>query len=109
MIGFVIGVIAGIICAVIGVVIMRGNASLIHSYHQSRVSKENMPTFLKIIGAGVTTVGGAISLFCLLAIKVTITSSQLFIILGYISLIFGIISGLLLIIYALIRYNKGIF
>ena len=42
---FIVALIVGIICIVLGVLNMRGNISSIHSYHRQRVKEEDIIPF----------------------------------------------------------------
>ena len=87
-------VILGIIIIIIGIMNMKGNISTLHSYHRKRVKEEDRLPFARLVGLGTIIIGG-----CL------IVSSFL----GETILIIGLIIGLIPIVYAMFKYNKGIF
>ena len=81
---------------------MKGNISLLHSYHRKRVKKEDIIPFGKKVGIGSIIIG------------ITIIMAGVFAILNYpnisnIILIIGLVIGFVLIFYAMFKYNKGIF
>ena len=101
--------ILGVILIVIGIVNMKGNISTLHWYHRQRVTEENRKPFGKLVGLGTLTIGVAIILFGILFWIYETTMMELLIIVGAVILGIGIIAGLGLSFYAMIKYNKGIF
>jgi len=98
---FIIQVIIGLILIVVGIFNMKGNISMLHSYHRKRLKEDIIP-FGKKVGIGSIIIG------------ITIIIAAIFTILNYtyISnaiLAVGFIVGLVIIFYALFKYNKGIF
>ena len=94
---FIIQIIIGLIIIIIGILNMKGNISLLHSYHRKRVKKEDIIPFGKKVGIGNT-----------------IILAGVFTILNYthisnVVLSIGITMGITIIFYAMFRYNKGIF
>ena len=99
---FIIQIIIGLVLVIIGIFNMKGNISLLHSYHRKRVLKEDIIPFGKKIGIGSIIIG------------ITIIIAGSLTILNYtnvsnIILIIGLIIGLIFIFYAMFKYNKGIF
>lgn len=95
----------------LGIKVYNGDISPIHSYNRTRVI--NVKSYGKYMGLGVIL--GGIG-FCLLRISLLLTNNSLLRIsliltndpFCFISIIF-IFAGIILIIYAQIRYNKGFF
>lgn len=106
---FIIALIVGIMCIVLGALNMRGNISSIHSYHRHRVKEEDVIPFGKGIGLGTVIIGVAIIIFSVLSAITLYTDNQIFILVGVVVLIAGIIIGLVVSFCAMIKYNKGIF
>ena len=99
---FIIQIIIGLVLTIIGIFNMKGNISLLHSYHRKRVEKEDVIPFGKKVGIGSIIIG------------ITIILAGLFTILNYtnigsIILVIGLVIGCILIFYAMFKYNKGIF
>ena len=99
---FIIQIIMGIVLIIIGIFNMRGNISSLHAYHRKRVKKEDIIPFGKKVGIGSIIIG------------ITIILAGLFTILNYtnignIILVIGLVIGFIIIVYALFKYNKGIF
>ena len=99
---FIIQIIIGLVLVIIGIFNMKGNISLLHSYHRKRVKKEDIIPFGKNVGIGSIIIG------------ITIILAGLFTILNYtnignIILVIGLVIGCILIFYAMFKYNKGIF
>ncbi|MBR3968285.1 MAG: hypothetical protein IKJ93_01685 [Clostridia bacterium] len=106
---FIVTLIIGVVCIVLGVINMRGNISSIHSYHRQRVSEEDRIPFGKGVGLGTVIIGIAIIMFSVLSTLTLYTDNKVFIFVGDVILIAGIIIGLILSFRAMIKYNKGIF
>ncbi len=99
---FIIQIIIGLIIIIIGILNMKGNIFLLHSYHRKRVKKEDIIPFGKKVGIGNIIIG------------ITIILAGVFTILNYthisnVVLSIGITMGITIIFYAMFRYNKGIF
>ena len=99
----------GILISVLGIINMTGNISSLHSYHRHRVTEENRKPFGRLVGLGTLIVGIAITVFGALLFATEKTGSEIYVIIGTVELIFGIVGGLALSFYAMIKYNKGIF
>lgn len=102
---FIIQISIGVILIIIGISNRKGNISLLHSYHRKRVKKEDELPFGKKIGLGTIIIGITI----IVAGTLELLLNQSFQYLTNIILITGFIPGLIIIIYALFKYNKGIF
>ena len=106
---FIVTLIVGVICIVLGVLNMRGNISSIHSYHRQRVKEEDKIPFGKGVGLGTIIIGVAIIIFGILFAITLYTDNQSFVLAGVVILVVGIIIGLILSFRAMIKYNNGIF
>ena len=109
MITFIVLLIFGSFIIGMGVVNMRGNLSTLHSYHVKRVTEENRLAFGRLVGGGTALIGVSIILYggCFLIYEKT--GSDLPILIGTLLMIVGIVVGLAISIYAMMKYNKGIF
>jgi len=99
---FMIQIIIGLVLIIIGIFNMKGNISMLHSYHRKRVKKEDVIPFGKKVGIGSIIIG------------ITIIFTRIFTILNYtnisnVILVIGLVTGLIIIFYAMFKYNKGIF
>ena len=102
-------IILGIFIVFLGYSNTKGNISSIHWYHRARVTEENRLPFGRMVGAGTMIIGIVLILMGCLTFAAEKTQLQLFTVIGSVILIIGIIIGLGLSFYAMIRYNKGIF
>ena len=109
MAGNIVTFLVGVICIVLGISNMKGNISSLHSYHRNRVSEEDRIPFGKQVGVGTIIIGIGIIVFSVLSAVTLYTENDIFILLGTILLIVGIIVGLIISFKAMIKYNKGIF
>lgn len=101
--------ILGIILIVLGVMNMKGNISSLHWYHRQRVTEADRKPFGKLVGLGTLIIGVAMILFGILYFVYEKTTAPLFIVIATVKLIAGIVVGMGLSFYAMIKYNKGIF
>ena len=99
---FIIQIIIGIVLIVVGIFNMKGKISLLHSYHRKRVKEEDVIPFGKKVGIGSIIIGIAIIIAGIFSILNHTYISN--VILGI-----GLIIGCILIFYAMLKYNKGIF
>ena len=91
----------GLVIIVVGVLNAKGHISLLHSYHRKRVKEEDVLPFGKTIGFGTIIVG--------FTVIVAGISELFFSGITNIILVFGFVPGFIVIVYALLKYNKGIF
>ena len=99
----------GILICLMGILNMKGNLSSLHWYHRSRVKEEDILPFGRTVGLGTVIIGCAVILnacFEFAYIKTGNSGLQFF---GNVILACGLGAGLILSVYAMIRYNKGIF
>ena len=101
--------IIGIIIIVLGIINMKGNLSLLHSYHRDNVKEEDKLPFGKKVGLGTIIVGVTLILFSVFNAITFYTKNQLFDIIGIVFLVVGLIVGFVFIIYTIKKYNKKIF
>ena len=105
----IVAFLVGVVCIVLGILNMRGNISTLHSYHRHRVSEEDRIPFGKQVGLGTMIIGIGIIIFSVLSAVTLYTENNIFILIGTVVLIVGIIVGLIISFKAMIKYNKGIF
>ena len=101
MIELIMQVVIGIVIIVAGILNMKGNISILHSYHRKRVKDEDIRPFGKKVGIGTIIIG-------LTVIAAGITG-YFFPSVVSIIIIVGFIPGFATVFYALFKYNKGIF
>ncbi len=101
--------ILGIILIILGVMNMHGNISSLHWYHRRRVAEEDKKPFGKLVGLGTLIIGITMILFGVLFFIFEKTQIMPLVIVGAVFLVAGIVAGLGLAFYAMIKYNKGIF
>ena len=105
---FVPGIL-GVILIVLGIMNMKGNISSLHWYHRQRVTEENRKPFGKLVGLGTLIIGIALVISGILFWISEVTATELWLIVGCVITVVGIVVGLVLSFYAMIKYNKGIF
>lgn len=109
MFGFIVAFLVGVMCVAIGISNMKGNISMLHSYHRKRVAKEDRAPFGKKVGIGTVIIGISVMICSVLSIIAIYTEKVIFNNIGMIILTIGLIAGISITFYAMIKYNKGIF
>ena len=99
----------GVLISILGMINRTGNISSLHSYHRHRVTEENRKPFGKLVGTGTLLIGIAIFLFGVLFLIFEWTRWELFVLIGTVILLAGLAAGMILSVYAMLKYNKGIF
>lgn len=98
----------GILISILGIINMTGNISSLHWYHRQRVTEENRKPFGKLVGFGTLIIGIAMIIFGILFLIFEQTQLDIFVIIGTVELIAGIVAGLIISFYAMKKYNGGI-
>lgn len=109
MVGYAGAFFVGLICVVIGISNMRGNISSLHSYHRHKVSEEDRVPFGKKMGLGTIVAGSALLAYSVLTCIGNYTKVAALTVAGSAVLIAGLVVGLGISFYAMIKHNKGIF
>ena len=92
----------GVICVLFGIFNMCGNIGSIHWYNRRKVTKENQKVYCMFVGLGTLIVGAAIIVGAVIQALGNITAS------GWVIGI-GVLTGLVFILYAQFKYNRGLF
>ena len=99
---YIMLLIFGILLIPLGVVNLMGNISTIHWYNRRKVRAEDVPKYGRLMGLATLIISGSI---ILTAILLLLFSAEIF----YAITLGGTIAGVILILYAQFKYNKGIF
>ena len=102
-------VLLGVLISAFGIMNMKGNISSLHWYHRQRVSPDDVKPFGKKVGLGTLIIGIAIIVFGLFSLITYLTDIEVYTTIGAMLLIPAVIVGLGLSLYAIIKYNKGLF
>ncbi len=92
----------GAMISVFGIINMTGNISTVHSYNRRKVTEEDAPKYGRAVGIGTLVIGVAIIADYFLVLF------DLTVVVPFVT-IPAIIIGLVFILYAQFKYNKGIF
>ena len=109
MTDWIVTLLVGAACIILGIMNMCGNVSTLHSYHRRRVKEEDILPFGKKIGLGTVLCGASIATYSILSMFTLRAENPTLTILATVVLIAGLAVGAAFIFYALFKYNKGIF
>ena len=109
MTDIIVPVVLGVFVIILGACNMRGNLSSIHWYHRKRVTEENRLPFGRAVGLGTILCGAALVGYACLTFAAEQTQTDALILIGAVLLVMGLAAGLALSLYAMIKYNRGIF
>jgi hypothetical protein len=101
--------VVGIVLIVIGVLQIRGDLSMLHYYHRKRVKEEDKKPFGKLVGLGSIIIGSGIIIAGALSFIAKTFALRVLDVVSLIVIGLSLIVGLIIIFYAMIKYNKGIF
>lgn len=99
----------GTVLLVMGIMNTKGNISTLHRYHRNRVKEEDVPVFGKLVGTGTIICAVSLITFAILHYLSEMLVMSEFSIAGTIIMILGLLVGVAFMLYAMIKYNKGIF
>lgn len=91
----------GILFIVIGTTNMKGDISSIHWYHRTRIKEKDRKQYGKLVGLSTIIIGIFMVFDFFLKVFFSFETDLI--------LIIGFVLGIVLFIYAQIKYNKGIF
>ena len=106
---FVITLILSIVFAIIGILNLNGNISMLHSYHRHRVAAQDVKPLGKRVGVGMLICGCASFLYGIFSLLHDLTKQPAFIGIGVAILLVGLAVGLFIQLKAIVKYNKGLF
>ncbi len=94
--------ILGIFISVVGIINITGNVSTVHSYNRRKVTEDDIPKYGRVVGIGTLIIGVS------LIINFVFVLLDLLTVVPFV-LIPAVVVGLVFILYAQFKYNKGIF
>lgn len=92
----------GALLLALGIFNMRGNIASIHWYNRRKVTKENQKPYCLCVGLGTLIIGASMIASGIIQAFVGIEAGSIFIAVG-------VVIGLVLILYAQFKYNRGLF
>ena len=105
----VIGLIViGIFICIMGAINMTGNISTLHWYHRKRVTEENRLPFGRLVGLGTIICGVSVIVCGCLSFVALKTQNLIFETISNGVIGIGLVIGIGISFYAMIKYNKGI-
>ena len=109
MTDLIVALIVGVVFIVIGTLNFKGNISTIHKYHRKRVSEEDKKPFGRLCGTAMFIIAFGIIVGSVVAFIAQCFNSVSLNIVGEVIAVVGLIAGIVVAFYAMIKYNKGIF
>ena len=99
----------GILITILGFSNMKGNISSLHWYHRKRVTEEDRLPFGKMVGLGTIICGVSVALSGCLTFAAEQTQNALLTTISNGIVAVGLIIGIFITLYAIMKYNKGLF
>lgn len=109
MLSMIVTIAVGLVICFLGITNMRGNLSSLHSYHRNRVRDEDKKIFGRLVGMGNIIMGASVAILGVLIYVWEQTQILAYAIAGGVLIAVGMIAGLGISFFAMIKYNKGIF
>ncbi len=100
--------IIGLFIIALGIMNMMGNINTLHSYHRKRVAEEDRLPFGRRIGAGTIILGASLIVKAVMQFAAEETNSPALDTIGTVILATGGLVGFIIIILAMMKYNKGL-
>ena len=108
ILGASVSILVGLACLVIGVLNMKGNISMLHSYHINNISDEDKIPFGRIVGVGMFIVSASLISYGGLLIPAELIKDDIYVIVANVILAIGLVIGLGISLFAIKKYNKKI-
>ena len=105
----VICISVGVLCIVMGIINTTGNISFLHSYHIKNIKEEDKKPFGRRVGAGLITVGASIFVMGVLSIFAKVLGNDVFVYIGEGIMAVGMLTGIIISLVSIKKYNKTIF
>jgi hypothetical protein len=99
----------GVLICILGIINMTGNISSLHRYHRHRVAAEDVKPFGKRVGLGTLLCGVGVLIYSGMLFVFEKTAHELFVLIGVFGMITALAVGIGISLYAIRKYNKGIF
>lgn len=109
MFDIILPMILGVFMIVIGILNMNGDVRSLHKYHRHRVAPEDIKAYGKLVGIGTLTCGGGLVAFGIFELIAELLSAAFLTLVGSALLIVSVVIGLIIMFFAMFKYNKGIF
>ena len=109
MTDLIVSLAIGIVLMIMGVFNIKGNVSMLHKYHTKRVVPEDIKPFGKLVGIGSIIAGIGLVFKGVFSFVAQSNCNHTFDTVGTVLLIASLVVSIGLILFAMIKYNKGIF
>ena len=105
----IVSIILGLMCLLVGKSNRKGNISLLHSYHRKRVAEEDKLPLGKKVGLGMYLEGAALMLNGGMLVAAEQLSMAVLESVATVMLAVGLVAGMGICLFAINKYNKGLF
>ncbi len=102
MFEYVFMVLMGICFVVLGIMNYKGNINSIHFYNRKKITEEIRKPYGKLMGIGTTIIGIGLIITGILEMFIELENL-------YYIMLASIVIGIVIMLYAQVKYNKGIF
>ena len=99
----------GVVLLVMGILNCKGDLRSLHRYHRRRVAEADIPAFGKAVGLGSILCAVGCLFFAVFELLALLTACATLTLIGTYGLIVGMAVGIPLTLYAILKYNKGLF
>ena len=109
MTDLIVSLAIGTLLMIMGVLNIKGNVSMLHKYHTKRVAPEDVKPFGKLVGIGSIIAGNGLVIKSAFSFLSQSLCNHTLDTVGTVFLIASLVVGIGLMLFAMIKYNKGIF
>ena len=102
-------ILIGTLLIIMGIMNIKGNISTLHRYHRKRVAPEDIKPFGRLCGIGSIVAGAGLVFKGVFSFVSQSTCNHTLDTIGTVFLIASLAIGIGLMLFAIIKYNKGIF
>ena len=106
---YIIPAVLGAVIIAFGIMNIHGNISMLHRYHRKRVTEEDRIPFGKTVGIGTIIAGASLLLRTCFSLAADTMNSPQLESAGTIVFTVVFVIGLAIMVFAMIKYNKGVF
>lgn len=109
ILGMITCLIVGVVVCFIGFVNVKGDISTLHSYHRQRVAEADIKPFGRLVGIGTIIIGASVMIFGVAMPLAEFLNMEFIMWIGETLMFLGLAVGISISVYAIKKYNGGLF